>query len=114
MKQLNCTMRGPVFRTPISPGNSRGGSGYVVPVCSYTPRGGGGAARGGGQAAVVHHYCCLFGDPHLLGFNNTQHTCRIVGAWPLLNNEYLSVQATSESVGFGGGSAINKVGEYGI
>ncbi|XP_014675127.1 PREDICTED: repulsive guidance molecule A-like, partial [Priapulus caudatus] len=42
--------------------------------------------------------CALFGDPHLTTFTNEFYTCKVVGAWPLISNEYLSVQATNEAV----------------
>jgi len=50
----------------------------------------------------------VFGDPHLWTFDGTHHTCRMNGAWPLVNNDYFSVQVTSETLP-GGGSAVAKV-----
>ncbi|XP_041845124.1 hemojuvelin [Melanotaenia boesemani] len=40
-------------------------------------------------------HCSVFGDPHVRTFNNDFQTCTVQGAWPLIDNEYLYVQATS-------------------
>ncbi|XP_047455810.1 hemojuvelin isoform X2 [Mugil cephalus] len=40
-------------------------------------------------------HCSVFGDPHVRTFNNHFQTCAVQGAWPLIDNEYLYVQATS-------------------
>lgn len=40
-------------------------------------------------------HCGVFGDPHVRTFNNDFQTCIVQGAWPLIDNEYLYVQATS-------------------
>lgn len=40
-------------------------------------------------------HCGVFGDPHIRTFNNDFQTCAVQGAWPLIDNEYLYVQATS-------------------
>ncbi|XP_041648685.1 hemojuvelin [Cheilinus undulatus] len=40
-------------------------------------------------------HCSVFGDPHVRTFNNDFQTCAVKGAWPLIDNEYLYVQATS-------------------
>ncbi|XP_063238722.1 repulsive guidance molecule B-like [Bacillus rossius redtenbacheri] len=43
-------------------------------------------------------HCGLFGDPHLKTFHNEYQTCRVRGAWPLVDNPYLAVQVTNEPV----------------
>jgi len=43
-------------------------------------------------------HCGLFGDPHLKTFDNQYQTCRVKGAWPLVDNAYLAVQVTNEQV----------------
>jgi RGM family protein len=43
-------------------------------------------------------HCGLFGDPHLKTFKNQYQTCRVRGAWPLIDNPYLGVQVTNEPV----------------
>ncbi|MEE6491322.1 hypothetical protein FKM82_016178 [Ascaphus truei] len=40
-------------------------------------------------------HCGVFGDPHVRTFSGDFQTCRVNGSWPLLDNEYLFVQATS-------------------
>lgn len=40
-------------------------------------------------------HCGVFGDPHIRTFNDDFQTCAVQGAWPLIDNEYLYVQATS-------------------
>lgn len=40
-------------------------------------------------------HCSVFGDPHIRTFNNDFQTCAVKGAWPLIDNEYLYIQATS-------------------
>ncbi|XP_028326702.1 hemojuvelin [Gouania willdenowi] len=40
-------------------------------------------------------HCGVFGDPHVRTFNNDFHTCAVQGAWPIIDNEFLYVQATS-------------------
>ena len=57
----------------------------VDPECSYH-----------GSRAFKH--CGLFGDPHLKTFRGTMQTCRVQGAWPLVDNPYLAVQVTNEHV----------------
>jgi RGM family protein len=43
-------------------------------------------------------HCGLFGDPHLKTFKNEYQTCRVRGAWPLIDNPYLGVQVTNDPV----------------
>lgn len=44
-----------------------------------------------------HHFrlCALFGDPHLKTFTEKRQTCVVQGAWPLIDNDYFSVQVTN-------------------
>ncbi|GAB6032384.1 hypothetical protein CHUAL_011023 [Chamberlinius hualienensis] len=42
--------------------------------------------------------CSLFGDPHLRTFRDEHQTCKVLGAWPLVDNAYLAVQVTNEAV----------------
>ena len=46
----------------------------------------------------VYRHCGLFGDPHIRTFDNKFQTCRVQGAWPLVDNEHLTVQVTNEVV----------------
>ncbi|MFT7805208.1 hemojuvelin-like [Arapaima gigas] len=43
-------------------------------------------------------HCGVFGDPHVRTFHNQFQTCVVKGAWPLIDNEYLYIQATSSPV----------------
>ncbi|XP_062847759.1 hemojuvelin [Trichomycterus rosablanca] len=45
--------------------------------------------------APEYLHCGVFGDPHVRTFGNEFQTCAVPGAWPLIDNEYLYVQATS-------------------
>ncbi|KAM6967974.1 hemojuvelin [Aplochiton taeniatus] len=47
----------------------------------------------GGAPEYLH--CGVFGDPHVRTFNDHFHTCSVPGAWPLIDNDYLYIQATS-------------------
>jgi len=97
MRSLNCSLDGPVFRRPVA--IPRPGHFPQPPTpdsdCIY-------------QGPQDHQYCAVFGDPHLWTFAGTHHTCRMSGAWPLVDNDYLSVQVTSETLP-AGGSAVAKV-----
>lgn len=96
MKSLNCSLDGPVFRLPVArPGDYFPQSPTPNVECMY-------------KGPKDHQYCSVFGDPHLWTFDGTHHTCRMNGAWPLVDNEYLSIQVTSETLP-GGGSAVAKV-----
>ncbi|XP_076044473.1 repulsive guidance molecule A-like isoform X2 [Oratosquilla oratoria] len=54
-------------------------------ICSYN-----------GSPAVSH--CWLFGDPHLRTFKGEVMTCRVKGAWPLVDNNHIAIQVTNEAV----------------
>lgn len=60
----------------------------------------------------VYKHCGLFGDPHLKTFSNEFQTCKVRGAWPLINNKHLTVQVTNDPVGKAGtATATSKVRE---
>ncbi|XP_060710827.1 repulsive guidance molecule A-like [Hemiscyllium ocellatum] len=40
-------------------------------------------------------HCDVFGNLHIRTFYNDFHTCRVQGAWPVIDNNYLSVQMTN-------------------
>lgn len=50
------------------------------------------------RGTKVYKHCGLFGDPHIHTFDNKFQTCRVQGAWPLIDNEHLTVQVTNEVV----------------
>ena len=95
MKQYNCTMHGPTVdplkQVPPPP--------RQVPYqCRY-------------HGNRTFHHCGLFGDPHLRTFTNQFQTCKVKGAWPLVNNDFLIVQVTNDPVlgGDGDATATSKV-----
>ena len=49
-----------------------------------------------GRPEMTH--CSFYGDPHLVTFNNEFQTCKVAGAWPLIDNAYLAVSVTNEAV----------------
>lgn len=51
-------------------------------------------------------HCAAFGDPHIRTFHDDFHTCRVEGSWPLLDNDYLFVQATSSPVAKGSNATV--------
>ncbi|XP_078283344.1 repulsive guidance molecule A [Rhinoraja longicauda] len=53
-------------------------------------------AQQGRRANYTH--CGLFGDPHLRTFSDDFQTCKVRGAWPLIDNSYLFVQVTNVAV----------------
>ncbi|CDQ92056.1 unnamed protein product [Oncorhynchus mykiss] len=55
-------------------------------------------------------FCGLFGDPHLRTFKDSFQTCKVEGAWPLIDNDFLSVQVTNVPVVTGSSAtATNKI-----
>uniref|UniRef100_A0A6I8MX53 Repulsive guidance molecule BMP co-receptor b n=1 Tax=Ornithorhynchus anatinus TaxID=9258 RepID=A0A6I8MX53_ORNAN len=93
MSQRNCSKDGPTSSThPDLPHEP----------CSYP-----GDSEPGPPA---HLFCGLFGDPHLRTFKDHFQTCKVEGAWPLIDNNYLSVQVTNVPVVPGSSAtATNKV-----
>uniref|UniRef100_A0AAV2MRM9 Uncharacterized protein n=1 Tax=Knipowitschia caucasica TaxID=637954 RepID=A0AAV2MRM9_KNICA len=58
----------------------------------------------------IYLFCGLFGDPHLRTFKDSFQTCKVEGAWPLIDNDYLSVQVTNVPVVTGSSAtATNKI-----
>lgn len=54
--------------------------------------------------------CGLFGDPHLRTFNEKFQTCKVEGAWALVDNKHLTVQVTNDPVSSSGAAtATSKV-----
>ncbi|XP_050988397.1 hemojuvelin isoform X1 [Labeo rohita] len=45
--------------------------------------------------APEYLHCGVFGDPHIRTFNEEFQTCAVQGAWPLIDNQNLYIQATS-------------------
>lgn len=85
--KYNCTKQaggGTHFRPP-PPGSLPPAPPPPAPACTFHGR---------------HNFrhCGLFGDPHLKTFHNEYQTCRVRGAWPLIDNPYLAVQVTNDPV----------------
>ncbi|XP_078526104.1 repulsive guidance molecule A-like [Lissotriton helveticus] len=95
--QHNCSSDGPTSaaRTRDPAGPSR------TEACNYV-------TRANFQRRFAH--CGLFGDPHLRTFKDEFQTCKVQGAWPLIDNQYLSVQVTNVAVAPGSSAtATNKI-----
>uniref|UniRef100_A0A8D0AYG5 Hemojuvelin BMP co-receptor n=1 Tax=Salvator merianae TaxID=96440 RepID=A0A8D0AYG5_SALMN len=85
----NCSEEGPVSppQLPTLAGN------HHLHVCDYEKCF---ACKHGAPPAYQH--CAVFGDPHVWTFSDEFYTCQVEGSWPLLDNNYLYVQAASNSV----------------
>ncbi|XP_059177471.1 repulsive guidance molecule A-like isoform X2 [Physella acuta] len=79
MEEINCTTNGQTVYT------SKPRPSIIPAICLY-------------QGKTVVRHCGLFGDPHLRTFSKEFQTCKIKGAWPLVNNDYLTVQVTNNPV----------------
>ncbi|NXX46594.1 RGMC protein, partial [Tricholaema leucomelas] len=102
MIQHNGSREGPTnpprARPPPPPGHRSLQAGQV---CDYERSF---AARHGRAPSYLH--CAAFGDPHVRTFHDDFHTCRVEGSWPLLDNDYLFVQATSSPVAKGSNATV--------
>ena len=85
IKQNHCNATGPLYdpsEHPYPHGSEDDEAGLP---CTYLRSG-------------FHRHCGLFGDPHLRTWSGDYETCRVQGAWPLIDNNYLTVQVTNELV----------------
>uniref|UniRef100_A0A8B9Q313 Repulsive guidance molecule A n=1 Tax=Apteryx owenii TaxID=8824 RepID=A0A8B9Q313_APTOW len=83
--QYNCSSDGPTS-SARAPGTQNP---LVSEICDYE-------RSSSFQKKFAH--CGLFGDPHLRTFKDEFQTCKVEGAWPLIDNQYLSVQVTNVPV----------------
>uniref|UniRef100_A0A3B4BBC2 Uncharacterized protein n=1 Tax=Periophthalmus magnuspinnatus TaxID=409849 RepID=A0A3B4BBC2_9GOBI len=91
MSQRNCSKDGPTSSTHPETHHE---------PCNYHSR----------SQHPVYLFCGLFGDPHLRTFKDNFQTCKVEGAWPLIDNDYLSVQVTNVPVVTGSSAtATNKI-----
>ncbi|XP_018417693.1 PREDICTED: RGM domain family member B [Nanorana parkeri] len=101
MSQRNCSKDGPTSSTNPDFSND---------VCNFHTRAGVRELRAGEQTQPNYLFCGLFGDPHLRTFKDHFQTCKVEGAWPLIDNNYLSVQVTNVPVVPGSSAtATNKI-----
>ncbi|KAF5906618.1 RGM domain family member B, partial [Clarias magur] len=99
MSQRNCSKDGPTSSTHPA---------VSIEPCNYHSRfhhhQAAPTATGAGVPGSPEHarpnflFCGLFGDPHLRTFKDQFQTCKVEGAWPLIDNNYLSVQVTNVPV----------------
>ncbi|KAK1174275.1 RGM domain family member B-like [Acipenser oxyrinchus oxyrinchus] len=103
MMQRNCSKDGPTSSTQPE---------TAPESCNYHSRhhGSGREFRAGDPGQPTYLFCGLFGDPHLRTFKDQFQTCKVEGAWPLIDNNYLSVQVTNVPVVPGStATATNKI-----
>ncbi|XP_060117808.1 hemojuvelin-like [Heteronotia binoei] len=105
MIQNNCSREGPTSPPwPLAPEPNKQ-SFESLDICDYEKS----YVRKHGRPPAYQH-CATFGDPHVRTFKDEFHTCRAEGSWPLLDNHYLFVQATSHPVAKGSNAtAIGKL-----
>uniref|UniRef100_UPI00398E9D09 RGM domain family, member D n=1 Tax=Pristiophorus japonicus TaxID=55135 RepID=UPI00398E9D09 len=98
MVQHNCSKTGPT--APVKPAGTE--RSRLPELCSYESKTNwlrdGGQRRRRQQQPPKFAHCGLFGDPHLRTFRDEFQTCKVEGAWPLIDSDYLSVQVTNVPV----------------
>ncbi|XP_039608818.1 hemojuvelin [Polypterus senegalus] len=105
MIQHRCPQTGPTSRPRPQAPMSRHEGHPALDTCSYNKSF---QRREGRLPSFVH--CGVFGDPHIRTFQDDFQTCRVHGAWPLIDNNYLYVQATSTPVSKGSNAtALTKI-----
>ncbi|KAK6467011.1 hemojuvelin-like isoform X2 [Huso huso] len=105
MIQQRCPKTGPTSRPrPQAPLSSHDGR-PAGDTCNYNRSF---YFREGRLPSYFH--CGVFGDPHIRTFQDDFQTCRVKGAWPLIDNNYLYVQVTSTHVAKGSNAtALTKI-----
>uniref|UniRef100_A0A8C3RAY1 Repulsive guidance molecule BMP co-receptor b n=1 Tax=Cyanoderma ruficeps TaxID=181631 RepID=A0A8C3RAY1_9PASS len=100
MSQRNCTKDGPTSSTNPE---------MTHDPCNYSGHTEVREHRGGEKTPPpTYLFCGLFGDPHLRTFKDHFQTCKVEGAWPLIDNNYLSVQVTNVPVVPGSSATATK------
>ncbi|XP_065715994.1 repulsive guidance molecule B-like [Patagioenas fasciata] len=102
MSHQNCFKDGPISSTHPE---------VTHDPCNYSGHTGAREHPGGEQISPpTYLFCGLFGDPHLRTFKDHFQTCKVEGAWPLIDNNYISVQLTNVPVVLGSSAtATNKI-----
>ncbi|KAE8588154.1 hypothetical protein XENTR_v10022368 [Xenopus tropicalis] len=90
MIQHNCSKEGPTASPRPQPPQPRPEGPRKQEACDYER-----TFREKHGKIPKYLHCGVFGDPHVRTFSGDFQTCRVNGSWPLLDNEYLFVQATS-------------------
>ncbi|KAG7243206.1 hypothetical protein INR49_014808 [Caranx melampygus] len=119
MSQRNCSRDGPTSSThpevPIEPCSYNSRTQYAhahshAHAHTHSHAHSHGHSHGHGHSQPGYLFCGLFGDPHLRTFKDSFQTCKVEGAWPLIDNDYLSVQVTNVPVVPGSSAtATNKI-----
>lgn len=118
MSQRNCSRDGPTSSThpeiPLEPCSYHSRTQHAHAhshLHSHAHSHAHGHGHGLGHSHLPGYlFCGLFGDPHLRTFKDSFQTCKVEGAWPLIDNNYLSVQVTNVPVVPGSSAtATNKV-----
>ncbi|XP_015827067.2 RGM domain family, member D isoform X2 [Nothobranchius furzeri] len=91
--QHNCSSDGPTSAKASSTPRPA-----ALELCDYESRV---LALGSAGHQKKYAHCGLFGDPHLRTFRDEFQTCKVEGAWPLIDNRFLSVQVTNVPVVLG-------------
>lgn len=101
MIQNNCSKEGPTAPPRPRPPASNPQGFESLDICDYERS----FLYKHGRPPGFQH-CAAFGDPHIRTFHDDFHTCRVEGSWPLLDNDYLFVQATSSPVAKGSNATV--------
>ncbi|XP_028939656.1 hemojuvelin [Antrostomus carolinensis] len=101
MIQNNCSKEGPTSPPRPRPQAPNHQGFESLDICNYEKS----FLYKHGQPPSYQH-CAAFGDPHIRTFHDDFHTCRVEGSWPLLDNDYLFVQATSSPVTKGSNATV--------
>lgn len=113
MSQRNCSRDGPTSPThpeiPFEPCNYHSRTQHAH-TQSHAHAHSHSHTHSHSHSRAEYLFCGLFGDPHLRTFKDSFQTCKVEGAWPLIDNDYLSVQVTNVPVVPGSSAtATNKV-----
>ncbi|XP_018864510.1 hemojuvelin isoform X2 [Parus major] len=101
MIQNNCSKEGPTALPRPQPPAPNPHGFESIDICDYERS----FLYKHGRPPGFQH-CAAFGDPHIRTFHDDFHTCRVEGSWPLLDNDYLFVQATSSPVAKGSNATV--------
>uniref|UniRef100_A0A663ND03 Repulsive guidance molecule BMP co-receptor b n=1 Tax=Athene cunicularia TaxID=194338 RepID=A0A663ND03_ATHCN len=89
MSQRNCSKDGPTSSTNPE---------VTHDPCNYSGHTEAREHQAVENTTTTYLFCGLFGDPHLKTFKDHLQTCKVEGAWPLIDSKYLSVQVTNVPV----------------